>query len=239
MGNRFGNHSNIVDDGRPSFSSFDQGNTDGDYNVNTGTTGDHGIVGRDHNAGLTDQTNTNNTTGNNGTMNRNRNGRLRAHYTNMTRNPGPFNRNDGGALGQDAHLNITEHQGRSRHDPGTASAHRNTNMGSNHRHIGQHGNEDYLGTSAASILGTRGRGCFSRRHNRDYNTKARTDATTGGGWLSRNRRNGVMNSTRWPRSLSSRHQLEKFDINSGRYNRRPSFGQWPKYGRLFYPCHKL
>jgi hypothetical protein len=45
-----------------------------------------------------------------------------------------------------------------------------------------------------------------------------------------NRDAGIANIGWRPSSHSNRHQREKYDIKSSRYNRRPSSGQWLKYG---------
>jgi hypothetical protein len=236
-GNHFSNHGNTVNDGRPSFSSYDQGNTYGNNNVNTNATDGHGNFGRDRNTGMTNQSNNiNNTSGNHGVMNHDRNTGLTSHTSNTTGNQAYFHQNDGGALGQNANMNMAGQEGLSHHDRNVPVVDPNSNMNSNH--IGHHGTSGYNDTSAYSKTGTGRGGWFSRRRNQDHGNPAHsqtgTGAAAGGGWFSRNRGAGFMNSSKRTRSHANRHQREKFDINSGRYNRRPSFGQWLKYDHL--PC---
>jgi hypothetical protein len=235
-GSQFGNYGNTINDGRPSFSSYDQANNYGNSNGDTSTTGGHGIFGRDHNTGLTSQNNNINTTG--GIINHDRTTRPPIKNTNITGNHGHFQHTDGGALRQNANMDMNGRQGLSHHDRNTALVEPSANVNANN--IGQQGTSGYTGTSAYSNVGT-GRGrWFSRRRNQDYDTSAHSKtgagATAGGGWFSRNHGTGVMNSHRRSRFLSNRHQREKFDINSRRYNRRPTFGQWLRYDHLLCPC---
>jgi hypothetical protein len=130
---------------------------------------------------------------------------------------------------------MTGNQGISHHDRNAAVVDPTTTS----NHTGQHRTSGYNGISVYSKAGTgsAGRGgWFSRLRNRDNGTRAysqtSTGATNGWGLFGRrgNRDTGIANFGWRPSSHSNGHQRERFDINSGRYNRRPSFGQWLKYG---------
>lgn len=173
-----------------------------------------------------------NTTRNSGIMNRDLNTGLTNHNTHITGNQGHFHQNDGDALGQpNTNTNMTGNQGISHHDGNAAVVDPTTTS----YNTEQHGTSAYNGISAYSKTGTdlAGRGgWFSRRRNRDNGTKAYSKTSTGGGIFGRrgNRDTNIANFGLRPGSHSNRHQRERFDINSGRYNKRPSFGQWLKYG---------
>jgi len=230
--NHFGN-ANM--DRRPSFPGYDHGDTFGGNVVDANATAGQGIFGRDHSAGLVDQLNNVNTTGNSGIMNHDLNTGLANHNTYITGNQGYFHQNDGGALGQPTtNTNMSGNQGISHHDRNATVI--DPTRTSNHTE--QNETSGYNGISAYSKTGTdfAGRGgWFSRRRNRDDGTKAysktSTGGTKGGGVFGRrgHRHTNNANFGLRPSSHSNRHQRERFDINSGRYNRRPSFGQWLKY----------
>lgn len=237
-GSQFGSHANNVNNGPPSFSSYDHGDTYGDNNVSHSATGGYRTLGHDRNAGLTNQENTINATGDHGILHHDGPTRLPGYNTNITANQGHFHRNDGGALGQDANVNTDGRHGVSRHDRNVTLVDPNTDMNAHDNHTGQNLVRDYNEPSVASKAGTARRGWFNRYRNRDYDGPASSQMTTGaavgGGWLSRNRRTGVLKLHRRSKSLFTGHQREKFDVNSGLYNRRASFGEWLAYGPLFY-----
>ena len=155
-------------------------------------------------------------------------------YSN-NRNDGYADQNDGGALGQpNTNTNMTGNQGISHHDRNAAVVDPTTTSS----HTGQHETSGYNGIAAYPKTGTGSAGhggWFSRRRNRGNGTRAYSETSTGatrGRELFGRRGNrdaGIANFGWRPSSHSNRYQRERFDINSSRYNRRPSFGQWLKY----------